>query len=102
MHRLFDKPSVKLEVTRLPSKALSINRAMKALIRSLLLTPYGRRHVVFSLRTMSCWIVLQRHRSAYLPALTAAGPNLGMLLIPLTTVTLPMTSYSSNESPWYD
>ena len=61
--------------------------------QTLLYTRYGRRHVVFSLRPMSCWIVLQRHRSACLPTVKVAFSKIDVVLILLPTVTQPMTSY---------
>ena len=65
--------------------------------QSLLYTPYGRRHVVISLRPMSCWIVLQRHRSACLRAVKDAVSKLDVVLILLPTVTQPMTSYTKRS-----
>ena len=65
--------------------------------QTLLYTRYGRRHVVFSLRPMSCWIVLQRHRSACLRAVKDAVSKLDVVLILLPTVTPPMTSYTKRS-----
>ena len=65
--------------------------------QTLLYTRYGRRHVVFSLRPMSCWIVLQRHRYACLRAVKGAVSKLDVVLILLPTVTQPMTSFTKRS-----
>ena len=67
--------------------------------------PY-RRHVVFSLRPMSCWIVLQRHRSACLRTVKGAVSRVDAVLIliptemqPLTVRTrMPVSSYAKRIS----
>ena len=65
--------------------------------QTVLYTCYGRCHVVFSLHLMSCWIVLQRHRSACLRNVNVAVSKLDVVLILLPTVTHPMTSYTKRS-----
>ena len=68
--------------------------------QTLLYTRYGRRHVVFSLHPMPCWIVLQRHRSACLCAVKDAVSKLDVVLVLLATVTQSMNRYTKRkESP---